>query len=77
MLPKALAIERETGALAWELRSAMSPVCLRRSLQSQGEGSAADLAEAQQGLAEVYGRFSEGFDTLDLVEAKGLMDELE
>ena len=27
-------------------------------------------------LAPVYGWFSEGFDTLDLKEAKGLLDEL-
>jgi hypothetical protein len=74
---KALALGRETGALAWDLRAAMSLVRLRRSLQSQGEGSTADLAEAQRDLAEAYGRFSEGFDTVDLVEAKALLDELE
>jgi predicted ATPase len=27
-------------------------------------------------LAPVYGRFTEGFDTADLVEAKALLDEL-
>jgi hypothetical protein len=27
-------------------------------------------------LAEVYSRFSEGFDTADLKEAKALLDEL-
>jgi hypothetical protein len=27
-------------------------------------------------LAPVYGRFTEGFDTLDLKEAKSLLDEL-
>jgi predicted ATPase len=27
-------------------------------------------------LAPVYGRFTEGFDTLDLKEAKALLDEL-
>jgi predicted ATPase len=32
--------------------------------------------EARELLAPVYGWFSEGFDTLDLREAKGLLDEL-
>ena len=27
-------------------------------------------------LAEIYGRFTEGFDTADLKEAKALLDEL-
>ena len=33
-------------------------------------------AEARELLAPVYGWFSEGFDTLDLKEAKALLDEL-
>jgi hypothetical protein len=32
--------------------------------------------EARALLAPVYGWFKEGFDTLDLKEAKGLLDEL-
>ena len=32
--------------------------------------------EARELLAPVYGWFSEGFDTLDLKEAKALLDEL-
>jgi predicted ATPase len=32
--------------------------------------------EARELLAPVYGWFTEGFDTLDLQEAKKLMDEL-
>jgi predicted ATPase len=32
--------------------------------------------EAQQMLAEVYGWFTEGFDTADLQEAKALLEEL-
>ena len=32
--------------------------------------------EARDLLAPVYGWFTEGFDTLDLKEAKGLLDEL-
>jgi predicted ATPase len=32
--------------------------------------------EARDLLTPVYGRFTEGFDTLDLKEAKALLDEL-
>jgi predicted ATPase len=32
--------------------------------------------QARDLLAPVYGRFTEGFDTLDLKEAKVLLDEL-
>jgi predicted ATPase len=32
--------------------------------------------EARDLLAPVYGWFTEGFDTLDLKEAKALLDEL-
>jgi adenylate cyclase len=32
--------------------------------------------EARAMLAEIYGRFSEGFDTADLKDAKALLDEL-
>ena len=31
--------------------------------------------QARELLAPVYGRFTEGFDTLDLKEAKALLDE--
>jgi predicted ATPase len=51
-----------------ELRAALS---LSRLWQRQGK-----RAEAQQLLAEIYGWFSEGFDTADLQEAKALLDEL-
>jgi tetratricopeptide (TPR) repeat protein len=42
-----------------------------RQRQQQGK-----LAEAHQLLAEVYGWFTEGFDTPDLQEAKVLLEEL-
>ena len=32
--------------------------------------------EARELLAPIYGWFTEGFDTLDLKEAKALLDEL-
>ena len=33
-------------------------------------------AEAQAMLADIYGLFTEGFDTADLKDAKALLDEL-
>jgi predicted ATPase len=33
-------------------------------------------AEAHQMLSEIYGWFTEGFDTKDLQEAKALLEEL-
>ena len=51
-----------------ELRAAMS---LSRLWQQQGK-----KAEARQMLAEIYGWFTEGFDTADLQEARILLEEL-
>jgi predicted ATPase len=51
------------------LRAAVS---LSRLWQQQGKRH-----EAHMLLAEVYGWFSEGFDTADLREAKALLEELE
>jgi predicted ATPase len=44
---------------------------LSRLWQRQGK-----IEEARQMLAEIYGWFTEGFDTVDLMEAKALLDEL-
>jgi predicted ATPase len=55
-------------AKSCELRAATS---LARLWQSQGK-----LKDAYDLLAPVYGWFTEGFDTADLQEAKGLLDEL-
>ena len=44
---------------------------LSRLWQSQGK-----QREAHELLSAIYGRFTEGFDTKDLQEAKGLLDEL-
>ena len=44
---------------------------LARLWQQQGK-----RAEAQKMLAEIYGWFTEGFDTADLKEAKALLEEL-
>jgi predicted ATPase len=45
-------------------------VRLARLLASQGRD------EARTMLAEIYGWFTEGFDTADLQDAKALLDEL-
>ena len=55
-------------AKSLELRAAMS---LARLWQRQGKRN-----EAHQLLADVYGWFTEGFDTADLQEAKALLEEL-
>ena len=44
---------------------------LSRLWQRQGK-----KAEARQLLAEIYGWFTEGFETKDLQEAKALLEEL-
>jgi predicted ATPase len=65
---KALSIAEEQGAKLWELRAAASLVQLRRDQDRH--------AEARDLLAPIYGWFTEGFDTPDLIEAKALLDEL-
>ena len=65
---QALAIARQQQAKSWELRAAMS---MARLWRDQGKRD-----EARELLAPVYGWFTEGFDTLDLKEAKALLDEL-
>jgi predicted ATPase len=65
---RALTVARSQQAKSWELRAAMSMARLWRDQRKRQE--ARDL------LAPVYGWFTEGFDTLDLKEAKALLDEL-
>jgi hypothetical protein len=65
----ALDTAREQGALFWELRAAMSLARLWRRQRRVGEARAL--------LGAVYGRFTEGFATADLREAKRLLEELE
>jgi predicted ATPase len=65
---KALAVARQQQTKSWELRAAMS---MARLWRDQGK-----RAEARDLLAPVYGWFTEGFDTLDLKEAKALLEEL-
>jgi predicted ATPase len=65
---RALAVARHQHAKSWELRAAMS---MARLWRDQGKQD-----EARELLAPVYAWFTEGFDTLDLKEAKALLDEL-
>ncbi|MBI3796650.1 MAG: AAA family ATPase [Deltaproteobacteria bacterium] len=65
---KAIEIARRQSAKSLELRAVMS---VSRLWQRQGKQD-----EARQLLAEIYGWFTEGFDTKDLHEAKALLDEL-
>ncbi|HWX34458.1 MAG TPA: adenylate/guanylate cyclase domain-containing protein [Steroidobacteraceae bacterium] len=64
----AIAMAQRMSAKAWELRAAMS---MARLWRDQGKRK-----EAHDLLAPVYGWFTEGFDTVDLKEAKELLSEL-
>ena len=65
---RSLEIALARQAKFWELRTAMS---MARLWRDQGKRQRAhDL------LAPIYGWFTEGFDTLDLKEAKALLDQL-
>jgi predicted ATPase len=59
---------RHQQAKSWELRAATS---LARLWRDQGKPQ-----QARDLLAPIYGWFTEGFDTLDLKEAKALLEEL-
>jgi predicted ATPase/DNA-binding winged helix-turn-helix (wHTH) protein len=65
---RALDWARRQQALSWELRTATS---LARLWRDQNRA-----AEARELLGCVYGRFTEGFDTGDLREAKSLLEHL-
>ncbi len=65
---EAITLAQKMSAKSFELRATIS---LARLLASQGRRD-----EARTMLAEIYGRFTEGFDTADLKDAKSLLDEL-
>ena len=65
---KAIGVARAQQAKSWELRAATS---LARLLTRQGRPE-----EARDLLAPVHDWFTEGFETLDLKEAKALLDAL-
>jgi predicted ATPase len=67
-LKRSLGGARQQGALAWELRTAMT---LARLRVRQGRGD-----EGRQLLSSVYARFAEGFETDDLKAARQLLQAL-
>ena len=69
---RALTLGLEKGALAWQLRAAMSIVRLR---ERQGEVYAGELAAARGCLRGLYARFTEGFAFPDLQEAAALIGD--
>jgi predicted ATPase len=67
-LQRALDVARRQEAKSLEVRAAMS---LSRLWHQQGKQT-----EARALLAPIYGWFTEGFDTADLQEARGLLEQL-
>jgi predicted ATPase len=67
-LRNSIELARSQAARLYELRATMS---LARLLASQRKRD-----EARAMLADIYGWFTEGFDTTDLIGAKALLDEL-
>src|SRR5262245_28596721 len=65
---QSIEIARQQKAKSWELRAAMS---LARLYRNQNR-----CAEARGVLAQIYNKFTEGFDTADLNEGKALLAEL-
>jgi predicted ATPase len=65
----AIDVAREQKAKSLELQAATR---LARLWQQQGKGD-----EARKLLGDIYGWFTEGFDTGDLRDAKALLEELE
>jgi predicted ATPase/DNA-binding winged helix-turn-helix (wHTH) protein len=67
-LLNSIAMAQAHGSLSWELKSNMSLSRLRLRQHR--------AAEAAPPLAHVYGRFTEGFETIDLIGARSLLNEL-
>ena len=65
---QAIVVARNQSAISLELRATAS---LSRLWQKQGKKE-----EARKMLSEIYGWFTEGFDTRDLKEANALLEEL-
>jgi predicted ATPase/DNA-binding winged helix-turn-helix (wHTH) protein len=63
---QALQLARTQGALSWELRAATS---MARLLRDQGRSR-----DAAAILQQVYGRFTEGFDTADMRAARAILE---
>jgi predicted ATPase/DNA-binding SARP family transcriptional activator len=67
-LEKAIDVARRQQAKSWELRATTT---LARLWQRQGKQE-----EAREALAEIYGWFTQGFETPDLIEARALLELL-
>jgi hypothetical protein len=67
-LQQALELARQQSALSWELRTALSIARLR---VAQGRSR-----DARGLLEPIYGRFTEGLDTLDLRSSRALLQSL-
>jgi predicted ATPase len=65
---QAVTIAQQQQAKSWELRAATS---LARLRARQGKQT-----QARQALTDVVAWFSEGFDTVDMKEARALLEEL-
>jgi predicted ATPase len=65
---RAIETARKQSAKSWELRATTS---FARLLARQGHRD-----EGRAMLADIYGWFTEGFDTADLKDAKALLDQL-
>jgi predicted ATPase len=79
---KAINIARKQQAKSLELRAVMSLVRFRQhqvqnhAIRITQHATHVRLDEAHRMLSEIYGWFTEGFDTKDLQEAKALLAEL-
>jgi predicted ATPase len=79
---RAIEIAQKQQAKSLELRAVMSLVRLRQQQAVQSESRNTDhasrtkLDEAHRMLPDIYGWFTEGFDTKDLQEAKALLQKL-
>ena len=65
---QAIEIARHQQVRWWELRATVSLARLRRKLGRH--------EEARMMLGQIYNWFTEGFDTIDLKQAKALLEEL-
>jgi predicted ATPase len=68
MFDQSASLARRHDALAWELRSVTSLACLWQLNDKRRQAEAL--------LAPVYGRFTEGLGTADLLSAKHLLEDL-
>jgi predicted ATPase len=67
-LERSMALAREQSALSYELRAALQ---LAQIWTGKGE-----VERARDLVRPIYNRFSEGFGTPDLIQARAMLDEL-